>query len=449
MSGQKPDYFLKPTADGSENDLPRIHALGATSSSGGMSRRRFIGSGIALSAILSTIDEAVAAPRAVRGTVFAHFGRVCNLSTSRNGRTLVSSSDDGTVKFWNLPGGALNKVFDDFNSPVLAACLSADGRDLLAGLNAKQAIVRAVDAPKNPLDLKVGGATTFNCFAPVVAVRFSEDGARVAAFCADRSLFLWDRASGDRIGIIKSRDEVITAMGDWNVPGMLQQVLRDNADKITAFHLAPDALRLVYAAGKHIGVWNLPSGDLLKVIDQPKRDLRLLAVATQAPVLAYLTVDNAISIVNLEKPDHPILIKTAPKWITSMAMTPDGSILATGHTDGIIILWSAETGDQLGFCFDPNCNWDEGKSYELSSVIYTLPCGTPIPSGSRCICNCVPGTAREFFLAIRQRQILTLQQKQWEEHQRLREDQARKSRPSAPSTTTTTRWICTCNLVYF
>jgi WD40 repeat protein len=194
-------------------------------------------------------------------------------------------------------------------------------------------------------------------------------------------------------------DDVISTLEAWNVPADLQMILRDPCGKITAFHLTPDARKLAYAAAKRIGVWELPAGDLIKLIEQPKRDLRLMVVASKAPILAYLMSNNAIGILNYDTSDKPIVIQSPSKWITSMAIAPDGSILATGHSDGVITLWNAESGDQLGYCFDPNSNWLDGKSFEFLDqvkLVYTLPCGSAIPRGAKCTCNCVSGTARVF-----------------------------------------------------
>jgi len=33
-----------------------------------------------------------------------------------------------------------------------------------------------------------------------------------------------------------------------------------------------------------------------------------------------------------------------------------------------------------------------GIQYTQDGVTYTLPCGSPIPAGAVCVCNCVPGT---------------------------------------------------------
>jgi hypothetical protein len=53
------------------------------------------------------------------------------------------------------------------------------------------------------------------------------------------------------------------------------------------------------------------------------------------------------------------------------------------------------------YLFDPVANDQSAKGVAFRvldpttgrTVTYTLPCGSPIPPGATCVCNCVPGTA--------------------------------------------------------
>jgi WD40 repeat protein len=134
----------------------------------------------------------MAAPRITHATIFAHFGYVHGLTTSGDGKTLVSASEDGTVKLWDLPGGKLRAAYDDYKSPVLTACLSADGHSLLSGHQDKFARSRSLDKPDEMLE-------EFECGTPVVAVRFTADGSRFATSGADKSLPIWDRETQKRL----------------------------------------------------------------------------------------------------------------------------------------------------------------------------------------------------------------------------------------------------------
>jgi hypothetical protein len=79
-------------------------------------------------------------------------------------------------------------------------------------------------------------------------------------------------------------------------------------------------------------------------------------------------------------------------------------MLACGDYSGVIALWDLEKPGFRTFLFDAAVNSSEtkGLSYNVydqvtgQTITYTLPCGSPIPPGAVCTCNCVPGTERAY-----------------------------------------------------
>ncbi|NWJ49151.1 MAG: hypothetical protein HXX08_25115, partial [Chloroflexi bacterium] len=69
-------------------------------------------------------------------------------------------------------------------------------------------------------------------------------------------------------------------------------------------------------------------------------------------------------------------------------------ILASGSNDGSIKLWSIPDGKILTALMDLAANTSDvkGVSFKQGDITYTLPCGSAIPAGAVCTCNCVAGT---------------------------------------------------------
>jgi hypothetical protein len=87
-----------------------------------------------------------------------------------------------------------------------------------------------------------------------------------------------------------------------------------------------------------------------------------------------------------------------------MVATADGKTLACGDYSGAISLWELEKPGFRTYLFDAAANMSDvkGLSYNVYDqltgqiISYTLPCGSPIPAGAVCTCNCVPGTDKPY-----------------------------------------------------
>lgn len=84
--------------------------------------------------------------------------------------------------------------------------------------------------------------------------------------------------------------------------------------------------------------------------------------------------------------------------VIAFALTPDSRLLISGDNKGTIITWDFPVGERRSYAFDPEASQSDGSTYDVfdnvtgRTVTYTLPCGSTVPAGATCVCNCVPGT---------------------------------------------------------
>jgi WD40 repeat protein len=191
----------------------------------------------------------------------------------------------------------------------------------------------------------------------------------------------------------------------WSLPeGALLKTLRGHSNVVEALAMRPDGMLLASGSvDETIKLWSLPEGALLKTLVGHSSAVWTLAMSSDGTLLAsaggsYVgDADSAIRLWLLPKGEFRTL-EGHTSSVRALAMSPDGTLLASGSLDGTIKLWSLPEGAFASCLMDLAANRSnvEGVTYRLESASgqlleYTLPCGSPIPAGAVCVCNCVAG----------------------------------------------------------
>ncbi|MBN1955416.1 MAG: protein kinase [Anaerolineae bacterium] len=260
------------------------------------------------------------------------------------GQSVALGYADGSVAAWDLAGTFDEPLLSDaLSDGGAAACLAFDGQWLAAGstsgavrlwdLNAAQALDLAPER------------------APIVAVQeiaYSPDGESLASAGFNGTIVVWDTTTGQMrsapfVGhrssipsLAYSPDGRLIASGScghfdahaecdlgeillWNAEtGQLQARLHGHTSSVIALAFHPD-------------------GEILASAGCAIADVG--GFCTQGQVLFW---DLAIG----ETLDNSIEAHT--RYISSIAFSSDGRILATSGNDMVIMLWDAATGQQIG-----------------------------------------------------------------------------------------------------
>ncbi|KAG2340650.1 WD40 repeat-like protein [Suillus weaverae] len=190
----------------------------------------------------------------------------------------------------------------------------------------------------------------------VLSVSFSPDSTRIVTGLADKTVRLWDAATGHPVG----------------------EPLRGHTDCVNSVSFSPDGTRIVTGSwDKTVRLWDAATG---QAVGEPLRGhTHSVNSVSFSPDGTRIVTGSRDSTVRLwdaatgQPVGEPLRGHTHPVW--SASFLPDGARIVTGSEDKTVRLWNAVTGQPVGEPF-------RGHADSVNSVSFS-PDGTRIVSGSR------------------------------------------------------------------
>jgi WD40 repeat protein len=302
-----------------------------------------------------------------------HSNVVTSVAFSPDGLTLASGSWDGTLKLWEVGDGRpkLKQTFRGEWDEVEAVAFAPDG-STIAGLG-----VGFDNVPFGMVKVWAIGATRGRVLirqeGKIDAIAFSPDGATLATACGDRgSVMLLDVPTGEERAVLSGHRAPIWAMA----------YAPDGKGLAVASGVVP-ALAGPAGAGDtgEVRLWDLAATvpSTRARLDSHEHGVISVAISPDGAMLASGGFDRTVKIWNMHTGRERASLTGHKGWVAAVAFSPDGSLLATGSHDQLIKLWDAATGQELAIL---------GAH---SGAVYTLAFS---PDGSRLASGSLDGTVR-------------------------------------------------------
>ena len=241
-----------------------------------------------------------------------HTSKIRGLAFTPDGRQVVSGSQDKVIRVWDVDTGKTVRFIRGETAPgswgiIYAMALSLDGRWLAVGGflrdesdPATASAVRLYDFASGKLEALLKGHGNV-----VWALAFSPDGRRLISGSFDETAIIWD--------LTARRQEF---------------ALSGHAQFVKAVAFTNDGERVV--TGSEDGtlrLWSATDGKLIAEMTEHKRRAERAAAERSAR----------------EKREY----KPLPVGVTTVAASSTEALLASGDTNGTVLLWDGRTGDFL------------------------------------------------------------------------------------------------------
>ena len=288
---------------------------------------------------------------------FQHKAKVNSVAFSPDGKTIASGSDDATVKLWDVATGTEIIKIQNRRS-TWTVTFSPDGKTL-AWVSFGQTILWDIATRTKTAIFEESGNS----------IVFSPDGKNLICASHHRGIVkLWNIETGNAVdlghtridnwrgnGISFSHDSTIIASGTYDGTIRLWDVetgqnignllgVRQSLPRIVVF--SPDGRTIASRATKErvIRLWDIVTQTTIAKLEG--NSITTLAFSPDGSILASATVgasDYKIKLWDVATRQNNTILEGHTDKIRCLAFSPDGMTLASGADDDKIKLWDIET----------------------------------------------------------------------------------------------------------
>jgi WD40 repeat protein/tetratricopeptide (TPR) repeat protein len=257
-----------------------------------------------------------------------HTSPVSSVHFSPDGSRLASASRDGTVKVWDAQTGQEQLTLKGHRGEVTAVCFSPDGKRLASASsyqegNVLKGEVKVWDAHTGQEFLSPKGHA-----GPVRSVCFSPDGSRLAS-----------AGSNEEGNVLKGEARVWDAYTGKEILS-----LKGNTDAISSLCFSPDGQRLASASRDGaVQLWDAQMGQLQLPLGGHSGPAESVCFSPDGQRLASASRDRTVKVWDAQTGQELLTLKGHTDWVTGVCFSPDSQRLASASLDRTVRVWDAQT----------------------------------------------------------------------------------------------------------
>lgn len=262
---------------------------------------------------------------------------------------------------------------------ITHGAFSLDGRRIVSG--SYDCTARLWDAETGEEINQFNGHTQH-----VLCVAFSPDGRLIASGSEDRTVRIWDAESAEELarhdGLPRGIESVAFGPGAGHLTAQFEDgVLRvweaHGGDQIAisnGFVVNSDGRRIAFLNDTiHTRIWDFESGENFELFRENASRNSPMALSPNGHLTATAHSDNRVRVRDLVSGEQLLELVGHSSSVRSVAFSPDGRRIVSGSCDCSVRLWDAETGEEVSRFY--------GHTQQVNRVAFS-PDGRLIVSGS-------------------------------------------------------------------
>jgi WD40 repeat protein len=333
-------------------------------------------------------------------TFTGHRGSVWSVAVTPDGEQVISGSQDGTLKIWNLNTGKLVRKIAAHDGSINAISTTLDGLQVISGSHDKTLKV---------WNLKTGELvdTLTGHYGSVNAVVLTPDGSKLISGSSDCSLKVWDLKSAEVLYTLVGHRASVTAativftqnkqwvisgsyndtLRVWNLETREEELTLGESDMVWSIAATHDGQRVISASQNGtLSVWKVGTWEKECTLKGHSEPVRTVAVTPERKQIISGSSDGTLKIWKIGTWENEATFTAHTAWVLAVAVTPDGKqiISASGNNlsnENLLKVWNIEK-CELQFSSNNEHGINNGHSDSVEVIAFT-PDGKEVISASK------------------------------------------------------------------
>jgi WD40 repeat protein len=258
------------------------------------------------------------------------------------------------------PGGPLLQTLEGHGNYISAVAISPDGKRGLSGSDDRTLKLWNLATGKTIHTLE--GHRHY-----VRTVAISPDGRCALSGSSDKTLKLWDLATGKAIHTLQGHGDWVRAVAIspdgqralsgssdhtlklWDlVAGDTLRTLEGHRDWVSAVAISPDGKRALSGSDdKTLRLWDLATGKAIHTLVGHRHYVRAVAISPDGKHALSGSDDKTLRLWDLSNGKATHTLEGHGDWIRAVAIAPDGKRAISGSYDHTLKLWDLATGKAI------------------------------------------------------------------------------------------------------